>query len=169
MRPLSASAEIDAPREQIFDLLCDLSRRPAFTDHFLTEYRLGRMDPVGRGAAARFQLRDSGLWLDTVIERAERPYLIREQGHGGRANRVPVFTVWELADGARSKSSEVTVSFWTEPSNPVDRVSEMIGSRRFHRRDWARTLARLKAVSERGEPVAAVGVAGTDRVPEGIR
>lgn len=169
MRPLSASTEIDAPREQVFDLLCDLSRRPAFTDHFLSEYRLARVDPVGPGAAARFRLGDSGPWLDTVIESAERPHLIREAGTGGRSNRVPSRTVWELAEGARSQGCEVAVTFWTEPSQPLDRVREMVGSGRSHRRDWARALARLKAVVEGGGGVEAVGVAGADRLPDAAK
>ena len=169
MRPLSARAEIDAPREPIFELLCDLSLRPAFTDHFQTQYRLGRVDAVGPGASARFQLRESGLWLDTVIERVEGPHLVREAGHGGRDNRVPNFTAWELAEGARSLSSEVTVTFWTEPSNPFDKLSERRRSRHPHRRDWSRALARLKKLVEGDEPVESVTIAGMDRVPEGVR
>ena len=65
MRPVSATVSIDAPRERVFDFLCDLSARPAFCDHFLVDYRLERLDPVGVGAAARFRLRHSGEWMDT--------------------------------------------------------------------------------------------------------
>ena len=62
--------------------------RPAFTDHFMTDYRLQRIEPVGVGAAARFRVREATRWMETVIEVAERPHLIREQGRGGRSNRV---------------------------------------------------------------------------------
>ena len=88
MRPVSATTLIDVPRERVFDLLVDLSMRPAFTDHFMTEYRLQRIEPVGVGAAARFRVREATHWMDTVIEVAERPHLIRERGRGGRSNRV---------------------------------------------------------------------------------
>lgn len=165
MRPISASTTIDAPRERVFALLCDLSARPAFTDHFLVEFRLGRVDAVGPGAAARFRLRESGVWLDTVIERVERPHLVREQGRGGRSNRVPTFTVWELAEGPAPGGCELTVTFWTEPATPLDRLRELFGPSRAFRRDWRRALGRLKDLAESGDPVPRVAVAGGDRVP----
>jgi uncharacterized protein YndB with AHSA1/START domain len=165
MRPVSARTTIDAPRERVFELLCDLSRRPAFTDHFLTEYRLGRVDPVGEGASARFRLRESGIWLDTVIEKAERPHLVREHGRGGRSNRVPTFTVWELAEGPSSRSCEVTVTFWTEPTKAIDRARELFGPWRTLRRGWQRALARLRRLLEDDAPVPRVAVAGGDRLP----
>ena len=69
MRPVFATTSIDAPRERVFDFLIDLSARPAFMDHFLTDYRLERLDPVGVGASARFRLRHSGEWMDTASPR----------------------------------------------------------------------------------------------------
>ena len=165
MRPVSATITIDAPRERVFDLLCDLSVRPAYTDHFLAEYRLGRLDPVGVGASARFRLRESGAWLDTAIDQVERPHLIREHGSGGRSNRVPSFTVWELADGPAPSTCEVTVSFWTEPPTIFDRARELLGSSRAFARQWERALERLKAIAETGASPDRVAVAGLDRVP----
>jgi uncharacterized protein YndB with AHSA1/START domain len=165
MRPVSATLTIDAPRERVFELLCDLSRRPEFTDHFLTEYRLGRLDAVGRGASARFRLRESGAWMDTAIEETVRPHLVREQGRGGRSNRVPTFTVWELADGAAPRSCEATVTFWTVPPTMLDRARELFGSSRAFARQWKRALERLKAIVETDAPPERVTVAGLDRVP----
>jgi uncharacterized protein YndB with AHSA1/START domain len=165
MRPVSVSVAIDLPRERVFDFLSDLSARPAFTDHFLAEYRLERVDPVGVGAAARFRLRESGEWLDTVIEEAQRPHLIRERGHGGRWNRVPAVTVWELAPGPAPGSCEVTVTFWTEPSRPLDRLRELTGTATWFRRHWRRALTRLRDLLESERPIERVGVAGGDRLP----
>lgn len=165
MRPVFASVSIDAPRERIFELLCDLSARPAFTDHFLTEYRLARINAVGPGAAARFQLGDSGRWLDTVIEQVERPHRVRERGQGGRLNRVPSFTVWEIADGPGPDSSELTVTFWTEPTRWFDRLAELLGGARPHRRGWPRAAQRLKELIESDRPVERVEVGGGDQVP----
>jgi uncharacterized protein YndB with AHSA1/START domain len=170
MRPVSAQVTIDVPRERLFDLLCDLSRRPAFTDHFMEEYRLERIDAVGVGAGARFRLAGSGAWLDTVIEAAERPHLIREGGRGGRANRLPVFTVWELAAGPAADGCELTVTFWSEPANMFDRIRNPLGRSGRLRRGWNRALQRLKRLAEDGaggEP--AVTVAGVDRLPTGVR
>lgn len=166
MRPVSASLSIDAPRERVFDLLSDLSLRPCFTDHFLCEYRLERVDPVGPGAGARFRLCESGAWMDTTIDGdSERPHLLREHGSGGPFNRVPVFTVWELAEGAARTDCEVTVTFWTEPASVLDKARELIGGTRHLQRAWSRALARLRAVAEGEAPVQRVGIAGTDRLP----
>ncbi|MFL5871083.1 MAG: SRPBCC family protein [Solirubrobacterales bacterium] len=165
MRPISATITIDAPREQVFDLLCDLSRRPAFTDHFQAEYRLERLDPVGVGASARYRLADSGAWLDTAIVEAERPHLIRERGSGGRSNRIPVFCAWELAEGPSPTVAEVTVTFWTEPVTLVDKLHEPFGRVGRLRRGWSRALRRLRDLVESGAPVEPVGVAGGDRIP----
>jgi uncharacterized protein YndB with AHSA1/START domain len=164
MRPVSASTTIDAPRERVFDLLCDLGCRPAFTDHFFTDLRLGRVDPVGVGASARFRIRDSNVWLDTVIEQVEQPHLVRESGHGGRLNRVPVFTVWELAEGPASGGSEVTVTFWAEPAKLIDRM-HTFRSTRVYRRGFKRALERLRELAEAEAPVPRVTVAGRDRLP----
>jgi uncharacterized protein YndB with AHSA1/START domain len=166
MRPVSAKVTIDAPRERVFDLLSDLSLRPSFTDHFLGEYRLERLDPVGPGASARFRLRDSGTWLDTVIDPdSERPHLVREHGQGGPSNRVPCFTVWELAQGAGGQDTEVSVTFWTEPQNVFDKAREAIGGSGQLRRSWRRALSRLRDLAEGDAPVERVQVAGTDRLP----
>ena len=165
MRPVSVTTLIDVPRERVFDLLVDLSMRPAFTDHFMTDYRLQRIEPVGVGAAARFRVREATRWMETVIEVAERPHLIRERGRGGRSNRVDLFTVWELAEGASPRSCEATVTFWTEPSTHADRLRELFGAhRRFHH-DFKRALARLRELAEGGGAVDRVGVGGGDRAP----
>jgi uncharacterized protein YndB with AHSA1/START domain len=165
MRPISVTITIDAPREQIFDLLCDLSLRPAFTDHFQTEFRLERLEPVGVGASARFRLHGSRGWMDTAIVEAERPHLVREQGSGGRSNRIPSFCVWELAEGPSPSGSEATVTFWTEPAALMDRLHEPFGREGRLGRDWNRALRRLRDVVESGERIEPVGVAGGDRLP----
>jgi uncharacterized protein YndB with AHSA1/START domain len=165
MRPVSATTLIDVPRERVFELLSDLSARPAFTDHFLDEFRLQRVEPVGVGAAARFRMREGKRWMDTTIVAAERPHLIREHGHGGRSNKTPVFFVWELAEGAAPTATEATVTFWTEPERLPDRLRERLLSHRRIRRDFARALARLRELAESGAAPERIKIAGGDRVP----
>ena len=101
MGPISLNITIDAPRERVFDEICDLSRRPSFTDHFISEFHLQRIEPSGRGAAARFRVGAPGglKYMETVIDEADRPHLISERGRGGRWDRVPVRTTWELSGG----------------------------------------------------------------------
>jgi hypothetical protein len=166
MDPVSARISIDVPRERVFDLISDLSLRPAYSDHFQHDYRLERLDPVGVGASARFRLDDSP-WssMDTAIVETEPPYRIRERGSGGRANRIPVFTVWELAEGPGPEGCEVTVTFWTEPTALFDKLREPFGRPRRLRRDWAKALRRLRDLAESGRSAEPVGVAGGDRLP----
>lgn len=163
MRPVSATILIDVPRERVFDLLCDLSLRESFTDHFMSDYRLQRVEPVGTGAAARF--RTSLGWMDTWIEVAERPYLVREHGHGGRANLVANFTFWELAEGPSPTSCELGLTFWTEPATFLDKLRDRFRGRRRVVRDWKRALVRLRRLAEEGGSPQRVDVAGGDRLP----
>ena len=155
---------IDVPRERVFDLLTDLSVRPAFTDHFAGEYRLERLDPRGVGAAARFRLYGGGHWMNSAIEGIERPHLVREYGRGGRANRVDAYTIWELAEGPSDRTCEATVTFWTEPPTLIDRLRER-GLHRRLRRDWKRALLRLREIAEDDRAVERVTVGGGDRLP----
>jgi uncharacterized protein YndB with AHSA1/START domain len=165
MRPVSAHVSIDVPRERVFDFLTDLSARPAFMDHFLSDYRLARLDPVGEGASARFLFTHPGVWMDTVIDTAERPHLLREHGFGGRSNRVAWFTVWEIAEGPSPEGSEVTVTVWTEPPNLLYHLGELGGTSRRLRRELGRALVRLREILEDGRAVERISVGGSDLVP----
>lgn len=166
MHPVSARTSIDVPRERVFDFVVELGNRPSFTDHFIAEYHLERIASSGVGAAARFRVgpRLGRVWMETVIEEVEPPHLIHERGHAGRLDRIPVFTVWELVAGPRS-STEVSLTFWTEPSNRLDRFRERLGARGWYGRQWLRALRRLRETLETGRSVEPVGVAGEDRIP----
>jgi hypothetical protein len=163
--PISVSNAIDAPREQVFDFLRDLASRPAFTDHFLSSFRLERFESAGVGAAARMQVAKPRLWMETVIVGADRPYRITERGKGGRYDRIPILTGWEVVEGPGSATSVVTVRFGTEPSHPEDRLRELRFGERFYRRQWSAALSRLKDIVESGRPAERVGIAGGARLP----
>ncbi len=165
MGPISVTRAIDAPRGRIFDLLSDLANRPAFTDHFIGDIRLERFESAGVGAAARMRIARGGLWMETVIVEAERPYRIGEQGKGGRLDRIPILTAWEIVEGPSTAGSEVTLRFGTQPSHPVDRVHELWRGERYFRRQWSTALARLKDLTESGRPGERASIAGGARVP----
>lgn len=171
MGPVSAEIEIDVPRPRVFELLDDLGARPSFTDHFLTGFRLTRIDPVGVGAGARFRfaVRPRRVWADTTIGEAERPHRILEHGRCGRANRIPSTTLWELTEGPGSLT-RVRVSFWTEPTNPVDRALELLSAASIpYERGWREALRRLRDGLESGDLRATrLAVAGGNRHATGI-
>jgi uncharacterized protein YndB with AHSA1/START domain len=164
MRPVSARLFIDAPREEVFDLLLDLSARPAFMDHFVERYQLLREQPVGVGAGARFKVGDAGGFIDSVIAEIEPPHRIVERGRGGRLNRVPNVTEWILTDAPGPSGCEVSVTFWTEPSLPFDRLRDARNSQRRLARHLKRALERLRDLAETGAEPTRVTVAGGDRL-----
>ncbi len=172
MGPISAETEIDVSREEVFALLADLSLRPSFTDHFLTDFHLTRIDPVGLGAGARFRVKAPfrKVWTDATIAEAQEPFKLVERGHCGRVNRIPVTTVWEVTGGAGALT-KVTVSSWTEPTNPLDKALESLSwGAHFQQRGWREALRRLRDLleSEQPEPVRRIGVAGGNRYATGI-
>lgn len=171
MGPVSAEIEIDVPRPRAFEALLDLGLRPAFVDHFVSGFHLTKIESAGVGAGARFRFTcgPRAVWTDTAIVETEEPHLIREHGRGGRGNRVPSTTVWELIEGPGSLTT-VRVSYWTEPSNPVDRVLELLtASSIAYERGWRRALQRLRDQLEAGELGARrLAVAGGNRHATGI-
>lgn len=161
MGPISLTVSIDAPRERVFDFICDLAVRPTWIDHFAGEYRLERIDARGKGAAARFRIdAPAGIrYMETVIAEAARPYRIVEHGRGGRLDRVPIRLVWELHEG---QTTTVVLTFWTLPPSHLDRVREL-GRERWWRRRWSKGLRRMRELIESGAAPARLEVAGGDR------
>jgi hypothetical protein len=100
-----------------------------------------------------------------VIEVAESPHLVREHGRGGRGNRVPWFTVWEIAEGPSPDGSELTVTIWTEPKTIFDKLGETGVSGRRLRRDLSKALGRLREIAETDSPLEHVGIGGADLLP----
>jgi uncharacterized protein YndB with AHSA1/START domain len=165
MGPVSVTKAIDAPRERVFDYVCDVANRAAFTDHFLVDQRLERFESAGVGAATRLRIRKPGIWMETVIVDASRPYRIVEQGRGGRWDRIAIMTAWELVEGPGAETSEVTVRFATESTHPVDRMRDLRWGERFYRRHWSTALSRLKDAIETGRPGERIVIAGGARLP----
>lgn len=149
MGPVSAEIEIDVPRQRAFAAIGDLALRPSFTDHFLSDFRLTRIASTGVGAGARFRfdVRPRRVWMDTTIAELEQPHRILEHGRGGRANRIPSTTLWELTEGPGGLT-RVRVSYWTEPG-PIDRGLELLSAASIpYERRWREALRRLRELLE---------------------
>ena len=168
MGPISTSTPIDASRERVWALVADLAVRPAFTDHFIDEFRLERLDSVGVGASARFRVPRRGLWIETVIEESIPPFRVTERGAGGRFDHLPVHTVWEFVEAPGPAGCEVTLTFVIEATRRSDRLAEaaarLRGAEGWYRRQWSRALARLRALAESEASPPRLAVAGADRL-----
>jgi uncharacterized protein YndB with AHSA1/START domain len=161
--PISLSISIDAPRERVFDFICDLGTRQSWIGHFASEYRLERIQAQGKGAGARFRVdAPAGVrYMETVIAEADRPFRVVEHGRGGRLDRMPIRTVWELEEGP---TTTVKLTFWTSPASMFDRVRE-IGRSGWWKRRWGKALRRMQEFIESGAVVERTEVAGADRLP----
>lgn len=171
MGPISAEVEVDASREAAFELISDLARRPNYTDHFLSDLHLTRIDARGEGAGARFRVNAPlrSPWEDTTIVALEEPFKIEERGSGGRVNRIPNRTVWEIEPG-RAGMTLLRVTHWTTPTEPIDKLVESLSwGAHFQRKGWQRALERLRDILEAEGPGGErIAVAGGNRYATGI-
>ncbi len=147
------SIVISAPRERVFDYLNDIANHPQFTDHYLVDWHLTRIDSVGRGAGARFRVKaplNRFSWADVTFAEVDRPRQIVEVGRTGKNNRIRTLGVYELSPvGSGATRAQFTLE--TFPAAPSDRLREALGARSWTRRKHARALRRLRAILEGGE------------------
>jgi uncharacterized protein YndB with AHSA1/START domain len=151
--PVTVSTVISAPRERVFDYLQDIANHSEFSDHYLVDWHLTRIDPVGRGAGARFRVKMPGnrfSWADVTFVEVERPHRIVEVGRAGKNNRIRTLGVYELAPGA-SGTTRLSFTLQTEPHTLTDRLLESLGARSWIRRKGKRAMRRLRSILERGE------------------
>ena len=162
---MSVSIVVSASRERVFDYLQDIANHAAFTDHYLVDWHLTRIDSVGRGAGARFRVkapRNRFSWGDVTFTEVDRPHRIVEVGRTGKENRIRTLGVYDLVPAAAG-STRVRFTLETEPATLSDRLLEGLGGRAWARRKGARALHRLREILERGEdagPARRVTVAG---------
>jgi uncharacterized protein YndB with AHSA1/START domain len=163
MRPIRAHVTISAPREQVYDLVADLSARVAWCDHYQRDFHLTRPHASGQGAAARFMVKApfNPTWVEVSISQAARPRLIRERLRVGRLGRTPGFVEYDfepLGPGA----TRLDIALWTEPATRLDAFKEMLGARRWLKRQVRKSLSRLRAIFEEHPeaPLVRVTIAG---------
>jgi uncharacterized protein YndB with AHSA1/START domain len=166
MDPVTVSVVIDAPREQVFDYLQDIANHPEFTDHYLVDWHLTRIDSVGLGAGARFRIKAPGnrfSWGDVTFAEVQRPHRIVEVGRTGKTNRVRTLGVYDLAQGAGG-TTRVRFTLETQPATLADRIMEGLGGRGWLKRKNARAMRRLRSIVEGGPDARPGGGASGKRV-----
>ena len=150
MDPITVSATISRPREEVFEYLADIANHAEFTDHYLVDWHLTREDPYGRGAGARFRIKAPlarFAWGDMTFAEVQPPYRIVEHGRSGKYNRVRMLGTYTLSPGP-SGTTVVEYTFETEPVMLSDRLMEMLGGRTWTRRQAAKSLRRLRSILE---------------------
>jgi uncharacterized protein YndB with AHSA1/START domain len=166
LNPVSASIVISAPREVVFDYLQDIANHAEFTDHYLRDWHLTRLDSVGRGAGARFRVAAPGnrfSWADVTFAEVERPHRIVEVGRTGKNNRIRTVGSYQL-DPAAGDSTRVTFTFQSDPVTPSDRLMDALGGRRWLARKNRRALHRLRAILEADAGLSTIQVKRGQRV-----
>ena len=164
MRQVSAQTHISAPREQVFDFVADLAARPAYTDHYLRDYRLARAKSYGEGAAARFLLSAplAKEYAELEVKELDRPRRIVEELRVGRLGRTRSVAVYEFTPETGG-TTRVELTTYSEPGKPIDRLREL-GAAGWMRRQTKTALERLRQIFEEppeGE-LARATVAGYD-------
>ena len=100
MREVTVSIVISAPREQIFDFVCDLAGRPGLHGPLHARLPPRSRQPGGLGAAARFQLQAplAKEYAELQITEVDRPRRIVEEIRVGRRGRNRSLAVYDFSD-----------------------------------------------------------------------
>jgi uncharacterized protein YndB with AHSA1/START domain len=148
MRQVTVETHISAPREQVFDFVSDLAGRPAYTDHYLEDFRLARVKSSGEGAAAHFRLRApfAKEYAELEIREADRPRRIVEEAKVGRLGRSRSLAVYEFTPETGG-NTHVELATYSEPATIVDRLKQM-GTERWMKRQTKIALERLRMIFE---------------------
>jgi hypothetical protein len=152
--PVTVSTTIGRPREEVFDYLADVANHLEFSDHYVKDFHLLRVESYGRGAGARFRLEAPlrrPLWEDMTFVEVERPYRIVAFGRGGKFNRIKTTTIYTL-DEAGPNATELEVMTESEPPLPTDKLLETVtGYRGWTRRKTRKALSRIQSILEENE------------------
>ena len=152
MDPFTVSTTISKPREVVFEYLADIANHAEFTDHYLVDWHLTRVDTYGAGAGARFRIKapmNRFSWADMTIAEFQVPFRIVEHGRGGKYNRIRMLGTYTLSSGP-GNTTRVEYTLETEPSQISDKLLETFGGRSWSRRQAAKAMRRLRSILEDG-------------------
>jgi Polyketide cyclase / dehydrase and lipid transport len=106
VKPITASTTIERPQEELFDLIEDLRRHEAWTDHMLVDWS---------GDASRVKVRAKtpgpADWLDIETLSVERPSKTVERTTGARGKRISygTYTLRLLSPSSTEVSFELRI------------------------------------------------------------
>jgi hypothetical protein len=147
--PFTVSTNISLPREQVFDYLADIANHAEFTDHYLVDWRLTRIESRGEGAGARFRVKAPlarFAWADFTLAELDAPFKIVERGRGGKFNRIRMIGTYELFETAGG--SRVDYTYESDARLPSDVIPEVLGGRSWTKHNAKKSLHRLRSILE---------------------
>jgi uncharacterized protein YndB with AHSA1/START domain len=150
VQPFTVSTTIARPREEVFEYLADIANHAEFSDHYLVDWHLTRVDPYGPGAGARFRIKaplNRFAWADMTLAEVQPPFRIVERGRGGKYNRIRMLGAYTLTAGAGG-TTKVEYTLETLPAQPSDKLRDALGGRSWSRRQAAKALRRLRTILE---------------------
>lgn len=150
MDPFTVSTTISRPREEVFEYLADIANHAEFSDHYLIDWHLTRVDPYGAGAGARFKIKaplSRFSWADMTLAEVQPPFKIVERGRGGKYNRIRMLGTYTLSPGAGG-TTRVEYTLETQPVMLSDRLMEVVAGRGWNRRQAAKAMRRLRSILE---------------------
>lgn len=148
MDPVLSSVVISRPPVEVFEYLADIANLPEFCDHFTAEWHLTREDSWGKGAGARFRVKQRGnrfSYHDLSYIEVEKNRKIVAAGRAGKFNRIRVLASFELESLEGGRATRVRFSYETQPKLPSDRLFERRGA---FKRGWGKSMRRLREVLE---------------------
>lgn len=152
MEPFTVSTTIARPREEVFEYLADIANHAEFTDHYLVDWHLTRIDTYGTGAGARFRIKaplNRFAWADVTFAELQPPFRIVERGRGGKYNRIRMVGTYTLSTGP-GNTTKVEYTLETVPSQLSDKLLDMFGGRSWSKRQAAKAMRRLRSILEEG-------------------
>ena len=152
VEPFTVSTTIAKPREQVFEYLADIANHAEFTDHYLVDWHLTRVETYGTGAGARFRIKaplNRFSWADVTFAELQPPFRIVERGRGGKYNRIRMLGTYTLSPGPGDTTKSSTRSR-PSPSQLSDKLMETFGGRSWNRRQAAKAMRRLRSILEEG-------------------
>ena len=150
MDPFTVTVNVALPREQIFEYLADIANHAEFSDHYLVDWRLTRVDSYGEGAGARFRSKvplNRFAWGDMTIAELQAPFKIIERGRGGKFNRIKMIGTYEIFE-THPGGSRVDYTYESDARLPSDVIPEVLGGRSWTKHNAKKSMHRLRSILE---------------------
>jgi hypothetical protein len=140
MKPVTVSATVSTPRQQVFEFLDVLSNHAGFLDHFLVDWKFsGPTRGVGAKARARQNAPGSQDWMEFEVLEAGPERIVEEaDSAGGKRRTRGTYTLADSPGGGTDISFELA---WLKTPRS-ERIAPFL-ARAFVRRVNAKSMRRL--------------------------